>query len=171
MIEKAGVSVLCHSLDWNEEKIKRVLLQYFPSYQLPDCFVYTASWPLNQNGKIDRKQLKDTITLPISLAEKWSPNNSKFEQDIFQVLKSFEKTYGTSKESLLIYGWNSIDLLSLNNELSMKGIIVSPQHLLENPCLDTILHSISQQPEKSNLGEIDLADSDFNDILGILNQE
>ncbi|NBP30459.1 MAG: hypothetical protein EBV23_12965 [Flavobacteriia bacterium] len=153
------------------EEIQSFLLGHLTPIQLPDIIQFHEDWPLNQNGKIDRKNLETTIKLTIDSREKWEPNASEKEQRIYAILTSFEKSYGKADESLLHFGWNSIDLLSLSNELMLNGIHVSATSIIANPCINTLLAEEvnSDDVEKSDK-DLNIDDIDMDDILGILNR-
>ena len=42
----------------DNEQLRQQLAQELPDYMLPAYFIHVRSWPLNANGKIDRKQLQ-----------------------------------------------------------------------------------------------------------------
>jgi acyl-CoA synthetase (AMP-forming)/AMP-acid ligase II/aryl carrier-like protein len=170
VLSKDGLSILLHNLSIADELIREELIAHLPVYQIPDIIQYCDEWPVNQNGKIDKKQLAATLKINHTSSPKWEPNHSEKEQIIYRVLTTFEKSYGSSYDSLLIFGWNSIDLLSLCNELMLNGISVAPQQLMANPCLDTILMAEESKVSPAKTEEIDIYDLDMDDILGILNR-
>jgi acyl-coenzyme A synthetase/AMP-(fatty) acid ligase/aryl carrier-like protein len=170
VLSKDGLSILLHNLSIADELIREELIAHLPVYQIPDIIQYCDEWPVNQNGKIDKKQLAATLKINHTSSPKWEPNHSEKEQIIYRVLTTFEKSYGSSYDSLLIFGWNSIDLLSLCNELMLNGISVAPQQLMANPCLDTILMAEESKVSPAKTEEIDIDDLDMDDILGILNR-
>lgn len=45
----------------DENKISEILKKYLPSYMIPDLYFYFGQLPKNQNGKIDRLELKNLI--------------------------------------------------------------------------------------------------------------
>lgn len=170
VLSKDGLSILLHNLSIADELIREELISHLPVYQIPDIIQYCDEWPVNQNGKIDKKQLAATLKINHTSSPKWEPNHSEKEQIIYRVLTTFEKSYGSSSDSLLIFGWNSIDLLSLCNELMLCGISVAPQQLMANPCLNTILLAEESIVSPAKTEEIDIDDLDMDDILGILNR-
>jgi aryl carrier-like protein len=149
VLEMDGVSVLLHELSLSEPEIRAYLSKHIPPYQQPDLIQFNTTWPINQNGKIDKKTLIKQI--PIQR-------------------KSFEKTYGDSEDSLLAYGWNSIDLLSLCNELTINGIVISSQKVMAKPFIKTLLEEENSEDDRDSSHEINIDDIDMDDILGILNR-
>jgi hypothetical protein len=170
VLEKDGVSVLLHELSLTEPEIKAYLSKHIPPYQQPDLIQFNTTWPINQNGKIDKKTLIKQIPIQRESRNQWQPNATEKEQKVYLVLKSFEKTYGDSEDSLLAYGWNSIDLLSLCNELTINGIIISSQKVMAKPFIKTLLEEENSENDRDSSHEINIDDIDMDDILGILNR-
>ena len=165
-----GVSVLLHELNLSEPEIRAHLSKHIPPYQQPDLIQFNTSWPINQNGKIDKKTLSKQIPIQRESKKQWQPNATEKEQNVYRVLKSFEKTHGDSEDSLLAYGWNSIDLLSLCNELTINGIVISSQKVMAKPFIKTLLEEENSENDRDSSHEINIDDIDMDDILGILNR-
>ncbi|MBM3164028.1 MAG: AMP-binding protein [Bacteroidetes bacterium] len=164
-----GASVLLHELNLSESEIRAYLSQHITPYQQPDLIQFNLSWPINQNGKIDKKTLSKQISIHRESRKQWQPKATEREQAIYRVLKTFEKAYGDSEDSLLAYGWNSIDLLSLCNELAIKGIHVPTQKVMAKPYIKTLLEEENSKNDLDSSHEINIDDLDMDDILGILN--
>ena len=170
VLEMDGVSVLLHELNLSEPEIRAHLSKHIPPYQQPDLIQFNTSWPINQNGKIDKKTLSKQIPIQRESKKPWQPNATEKEQKVYRVLKSFEKTHGDSEDSLLAYGWNSIDLLSLCNELTINGIVISSQKVMAKPFIKTLLEEENSEDDRDSSHEINIDDIDMDDILGILNR-
>lgn len=170
VLEMDGVSVLLHELSLSEPEIRAYLSKHIPPYQQPDLIQFNTTWPINQNGKIDKKTLSKQIPIQRESRKQWQPNATEKEQKVYLVLKSFEKTYGDSEDSLLAYGWNSIDLLSLCNELTINGIVISSQKVMARPFIKTLLEEDNSENDRDSSHEINIDDIDMDDILGILNR-
>jgi non-ribosomal peptide synthetase component F len=170
VIEIDGVSVLLHELNLSEHEIRAYLSKHIPPYQQPDLIQFNTSWPINQNGKIDKKTLSKQVPIQRDSRKQWQPNATEREQNVYHVLKSFEKPYGDSEDSLLAYGWNSIDLLSLCNELTINGIVISSQKVMAKPFIKTLIEEENSENNRDSSHEINIDDVDMDDILGILNR-
>lgn len=59
---KAKIIACLNASKQDEEVIKNRLKSYLPSYMMPDVYIYLESLPKNQNGKIDRLQLKKELS-------------------------------------------------------------------------------------------------------------
>lgn len=170
VLEMEGVSVLLHELSLTEPEIRAYLSKHIPPYQQPDLIQFNTTWPINQNGKIDKKTLRKQIPIQRETKKQWQPNTTEKEQKVYLILKSFEKTYGDSEDSLLAFGWNSIDLLSLCNELAVHGIVISSQKVMAKPFIKTLIEEENSENHRDSSHEIDIDDIDMDDILGILNR-
>jgi acyl-coenzyme A synthetase/AMP-(fatty) acid ligase/aryl carrier-like protein len=170
VIEIDDVSVLLHELNLSEQEIRAYLSKHIPPYQQPDLIQFNTSWPINQNGKIDKKTLSKQIPIQRDSRKQWKPKATEREQKVSHVLKSFEKTYGDSEDSLLAYGWNSIDLLSLCNELTINGIVISSQKVMAKPFIKTLIEEENSENNRDSSHEMNIDDVDMDDILGILNR-
>ena len=47
--------------DYNEHRA--ALAKELPAYEVPNKWLFIRSIPLNQNGKVDRKKIKETFNL------------------------------------------------------------------------------------------------------------
>ena len=45
----------------SDKFIRKELSKFIPKYMIPTRFVFIKDWPLNSNGKIDRKKLLDNF--------------------------------------------------------------------------------------------------------------
>jgi acyl-coenzyme A synthetase/AMP-(fatty) acid ligase len=48
---------ISENFQWPISEVKQALLKYLPSYMVPSHYLDFPEFPLNNNGKIDRKQL------------------------------------------------------------------------------------------------------------------
>ena len=172
VFEKNGVIILLH--DAKDEFIitHNFFSQRFSRHNLPDYIIRQFNWPLNKNGKIDKEKLKMQVVLPERSTKKWLPSNVAVEKKIYKELCKTGKSWGGAEESLLLYGWNSIELLSFCNELTMQGVAVGAATLIKEPTISVIIKQF-RDPAADKIdesGEINLNDDDLNDILDIFNR-
>jgi aryl carrier-like protein len=88
---------------------------------------------------------------------------------LFECLCSRNKSFGDLNDSLISFGWNSIELLSLANELNLKGIFVPLASFIQNPSIAFILNSSAEDLKNENLENPNAEDFDIDDILSVLN--
>ncbi len=173
LIEKNGFAILLHDSDVFDDSMMAFLKTKFAKHQLPDFIQSEKNWPLNQNGKIDKKQLRDQVNLHHKRSVAWLPDQKEMEKDLHELLIKSGKEFGDKQSDLMLFGWNSIDLLSFCNEWALMGYNISVQHLLAKPTIEEILrfsapHSASNPISNHNFSP---DETELDDILSILNQQ
>ena len=89
---------------------------------------------------------------------------------IFECLKARNKSFGAAEDSLISFGWNSIELLSLANELNLKGAFVPLTAFIQQPTIGFILASKETTMNNANPVKAEADDIDLDDILSVLNE-
>jgi len=171
VFEKDGKAVLLHESDLDDEKLYSLLQSNFANYQLPDMIVKHTDWPVNNNGKTDKLKIKSEFIFPKSSLNSWEPGNSNKEKIVFELFQKMDKPICGINDSLIYNGWNSIDLLSFCNELTLKGFNLSPNLLMRNPNISTIINFISENKNEENEINLNPDSIDLDDVLKILNNE
>jgi hypothetical protein len=175
IFEQEGRAVLIHNSTASSEQMNEIIGKKFSRYQWPDKIIFIDHWPVNKNGKIDIEQIKQGLESFKIDVEQWVPTQENGELILYEALLKTKKSFGGKEEKLSSFGWNSIDLLSFCNELSLLGYPVSIPKFIMNP---TIFELISQKKQldlttesaPSN-EELHLDDDDLDDLLNILNNE
>ena len=175
IFEQTGNAILIHNSTASPEQINEIIGKKFSRYQWPDKIIFIEHWPVNKNGKIDVEQIKQKLESFKIDVEQWVPTQENGELMLYEALLKTKKSFGGKEEKLSSFGWNSIDLLSFCNELSLLGYPVSIPKFITNP---TIFELISQKKQldlttesaPSN-EELHLDDDDLDDLLNILNNE
>jgi hypothetical protein len=175
IFEQEGSAVLIHNSTASSEQMNEIIGKKFSRYQWPDKIIFIDHWPVNKNGKIDIEQIKQGLESFKIDVEQWVPTQENGELILYEALLKTKKSFGGKEEKLSSFGWNSIDLLSFCNELSLLGYPVSIPKFIMNP---TIFELISQKKQldlttesaPSN-EELHLDDDDLDDLLNILNNE
>jgi acyl-coenzyme A synthetase/AMP-(fatty) acid ligase len=152
-----------------EDEIKQLLSNTLSKYQLPDTYFFSEAWPINQNGKADREKLKQWYQNEFESRLSWKPNGESRQQIIYDCLTSGGKAFGSENDSLISFGWNSIELLSLANELNLKGLFVPLTSFIQDPTIQFILESIESELNPSTEENPEADDFDIDDILSVLN--
>jgi aryl carrier-like protein len=99
----------------------------------------------------------------------WTPNTESIQKIIHESIVSRNKPFGTASDSLISFGWNSIELLSLGNELNLKGVYVPLTSFIQHPTIEFILNLASEDLKNDCLENPTAEDFDIDDILSILN--
>ncbi len=124
---------LCAYITGEEEldtlRLRQYLGQHLPYYMVPDYFVKLDRFPLNFNGKIDRKKLKAP---ELKRSATHEPPQNPFEE---RVAGLFERILGIDRagrnDSFFELGGNSIDLMKLLSALYEEG--VNRADIMEHP--------------------------------------
>lgn len=111
------------------EQLKAQISQKLPSYMLPSYFVEMEVFPVNQNGKIDRKSLKAPMLNDIQ--EEYLAPSSEEEQllcEAFQLIFNIEKVgvnddfFALGGDSIRIMKLQTIVAeMNLNSQIIFKG--------------------------------------------------
>jgi acyl-coenzyme A synthetase/AMP-(fatty) acid ligase len=173
VLEKEGLSVLLYDANKETREIKEGLLKRFSKYQLPDCIFLHKDWPRNQNGKLDKEKIKSSLTLTSVHAQQWEPSDTPFEKTLSLFLHKTNKRYGDKDAELPLYGWSSIDLLSLCNQLATEGYAINISLLLQHPTIATLIQQGNLLQTRGSLveDEPEQEEATFDAILSILNKE
>lgn len=114
-----------------DNELKSYISKLVPTYMIPTYFVFMDSFPLTNNGKIDRKNMLNmdiTLTKSISYVE---PRND-FESTFAKVL---EDTLGIKNvgidDNILELGADSLTLMKVTVELLQKNYTVNIQDIYE----------------------------------------
>ena len=166
-VDKTAVLFIYGNSD--KKTVQQELLTFLSKYQLPDAYFICEKWPINQNGKADRKQLIEWFKKDFQSKPSWMPSNENKENILFECLSARNKSIGTADDSLISFGWNSIELLSLANELNLKGLFVPHSSFIQEPTIQFILDAQQNRFALTSEEKPEADDFDLDDILSILN--
>ena len=169
-LEVNKTAVLFMNGNSTKEEVHQKLSAFLSKYQLPDSYFFCEKWPINRNGKADRNQLIEWYRKDFQSKPSWNPLNNATEKIIFECLKARNKSFGAAEDSLISFGWNSIELLSLANELNLKGVFVPLTAFIQQPTIRFILASKETIMENSNAEKPKADNVDLDDILSVLNE-
>lgn len=110
-----------HHDELSEQSIRSHLEKMLPSYMVPSFFVQMETFPLNVNGKIDRKSLKAPI--PASLtADYVAPRNEVEETLCLIMAKVLQLPRVGIDDNFMALGGDSIKMMELQQECSTSDI-------------------------------------------------
>jgi aryl carrier-like protein len=170
-MEANNVAVLFVYGNTDAQVIRKKLSKILSRYQQPDDYFFCKEWPINQNGKTDRKKLLEFYKLKNKDKKSWQPRENNKEKILFECLNQRKKSFGEAEDTLIAFGWNSIELLSLANELNINGIFVPLTSFIQNPTIDFILKTQKDQSRIESSEKIAAQDFDIDDILSVLNED
>lgn len=170
-MEANNAAVLFVYGNTDAQVIRKKLSEILSRYQQPDDYFFCKEWPINQNGKTDRKKLLESYKLKNKDKKSWQPGENNKEKILFECLNQRKKSFGEAEDTLIAFGWNSIELLSLANELNIKGIFVPLTSFIQNPTIDFILKVEKAERTIEKTENPNAEDFEIDDILSVLNDK
>ena len=105
----------------SEQSIRSQLEKMLPSYMVPSFFVQMETFPLNVNGKIDRKSLKAPILASLT-ADYVAPRNEVEEALCLIMAKVLQLPRVGIDDNFMALGGDSIKMMELQQECSTSDI-------------------------------------------------
>jgi non-ribosomal peptide synthase protein (TIGR01720 family) len=136
--------------EWNA-KLDQYLRTRLPDYMVPQHLVRLPKLPLNQNGKIDRKDLASR-PLPAPLLSKDADEpTSEIEQAILRVWRSVFGEMITGRESYYDMGGDSIRAIQVTSRLRSEGLEVEVADILKHPLISELARAVRlvRQPQET----------------------
>ncbi len=115
--ERELVAYIIAKTKQNASELRSYLEQSLPDYMIPDYFVQLESFPLNSNGKIDRKSLPDPQEMGMANGVKYVAPRNKLEEQLVSIWQKVlvRENIGV-KDSFFALGGHSIKAVRLGNE-------------------------------------------------------
>jgi len=154
-LRKGLLAVLVGDSSSGYEHIRDSLSQILPEYMMPSSFVFVDRFPLNVNGKIDRKallNLQPSSDIPLASSEMLNELEKQCAH-IWQVV--LEKKILTSTEHFFKRGGDSLSAIQMTTLLS-KALkrSISVKTIFQYPTLsDFALHMEQQAPSIAKTGK------------------
>lgn len=130
--------------------LKQFLMSRLPGYMVPSVFIRMKEFPLNGNGKIDKKALPKPEIHQILMDVPYKAAETRLETEI---LKAWEKVLGLTgigtKNSFFDLGGTSLNCITLETELNEKGIPLSYQELMEFDTVSSQAAFFERKKEKT----------------------
>jgi amino acid adenylation domain-containing protein len=106
--------------DFKVSELREYLSGKLPDYMIPAYFVKLEAMPLTPNGKIDRKAL-DSLGTKLSTGTEYAPPGNETERILTDTWKEVLRVDKIGiDDNFFDLGGNSMDVISLNNELKKK---------------------------------------------------
>lgn len=140
----------------DQESFRNILVNKLPHYMIPNQFEFLDEFPLNTNGKIDRKKLLEHIN-DLDVENYEAPSN-----DIEKTLCSiWEKVLGKSKigikDNFFSLGGDSLDSIKISVEAAKYDIKLSAQDFYRYPTIKLLEKYAlnTQSPISSTINTVD----------------
>lgn len=133
------------------EKLGRNLSKKLPSYMVPETYIFVESFPLTENGKIDRKALalinKGSVS-EIVKNKNTSPGNDTEKELVDLWCRLLDRSDVGIKDNFFELGGDSLLITKLLNEMHLRfasglTIELTLNHLFEYPTISEIAEFIN----------------------------
>lgn len=121
----------------DELALREYCLRKLPHYMCPNVYMQIESFPLNQNGKIDKSKLQVAVDLKVN--DRITKNSDK----INILIKSLTHILGvrdiTPQSNYFLLGGDSITAIQVSSELMELGISLKAKDILLYPVLNDMV--------------------------------
>ena len=126
--------IILDNVKLTEEKFRNILITKLPHYMLPSEFVFLKEFPLNNSGKVDKKELFNLLEENISY--KYVPPRNNIEKllvDIWAKTLNLEKV--GIEDNFFNIGGDSLSAIKIVTTASKYGIVLSAQSFYKYPTI------------------------------------
>ncbi|WP_445374953.1 amino acid adenylation domain-containing protein [Photorhabdus tasmaniensis] len=127
------------------DKLKLFLAGELPAFMIPARYEILTALPCNQNGKIDRKQLRALANVPQEEDNYISPRNETEEILCKLWCKYLKLPRVGIADDFFALGGDSILGIRLAHEASSMGIMLRPRHLFEYPTIQALVNVLDKK--------------------------
>jgi acyl-coenzyme A synthetase/AMP-(fatty) acid ligase/aryl carrier-like protein len=134
--------------------LQKELEDYLPKFMIPAIFQRINNVPLNDRGKIDRKNIIPENILDLYKDNNPSSNLNTKEKEVQVTVKEIlkEETVGLNT-NLISLGLHSLMAIELSAVLNKQGFIISAQDILRNPTIKEISKNLKKIDETTKTHE------------------
>ncbi|WP_418124440.1 amino acid adenylation domain-containing protein [Chryseobacterium sp. PTM-20240506] len=139
----------------DKKELTGYLEKKMPNYMLPDFYVQLENIPLTNNGKIDRKKLRDVSPSDLIKQEYIAPRNETEKQlkEIWEEILGVENIGVT--DNFFGLGGHSLILIRIINKIKTTfNKTISIKDFMENPSIDLVAQKISGDVNVENFEPI-----------------
>ncbi|MBD1379489.1 non-ribosomal peptide synthetase [Metabacillus arenae] len=141
VIPESGVSL-------TEQEVKNLLKGSLPRFMIPERMVLLDAFPVNPNGKLDRKALPKPSMVREGADSEYSPPVTPIEK---QLAVLYEKVLNVDRVGLnddfFELGGNSLTVVHLMNHIEkILGQKVPLDIIFDNPTISQLLEKVNEKP-------------------------
>jgi amino acid adenylation domain-containing protein len=116
--EKELVAYFCSDTEQNTHDVRAYLKHYLPEYMIPTHYVQLDQFPLNANGKLDRKALPNPLEAGIAAGTEYRTPTNEIEKTLVQIWEEvLERDRVGIKDEFFDLGGDSIKVLRIVAEI------------------------------------------------------
>lgn len=132
----------------NESEFRNELKKFLPNPMIPTAFIRIEKFPLNNNGKIDRKKLLDAYKTNVEVSV-----DSSVEGIIAKILNLSNVSFD---DNFFDLGATSLNMLIFSSEIYNKyGVMIDNERLKQCYNIREIIDYINALVEKTSINEFD----------------
>lgn len=136
--------------------LKKELNNKLPNYMIPSQFIQLDKLPTNNNGKVDRKQLKSLYKMNLIKKNKDKIVLDNTEKIIYDtLLELIDVEFLDVTTNFLETGLDSIKTIKFSGILNKKGINISIKEVFQNPTISSLSNYINSKNELINIKSFD----------------
>ncbi len=120
-----------------------------PHYMRPRLYRFYQRLPLNKNGKVDRKAIKDDFLQQLAQPQgEVTPGTSEAHDPLMRDIRGAWTKYlrftdYDAQDSLFSVGGDSLTAIQIISELQVKGYAITIQGFLDNPTMNALYQRIA----------------------------
>lgn len=119
------------------QELKTRLKEHLPGYMIPSIFVQVQEFPLNKNGKIDKKKLPNPSSIPDQKASNsWDNGLQKQIAEIWE--QTLQRPVTPKDQNFYELGGDSIQAIQIVSKLASQDLPISVRDLFKNPSISKL---------------------------------
>ena len=137
-------------IDLND--LKSFVSKYVPEYMVPKKMMQLAEFPLNTNGKVDRKQLP----IPGDDEKNYVEPINELENKLCEIIKTvLKKDKVSTTDSFFNIGGNSLNVMKLITQANNNGITIEYKDVFNYPVIKDLATYLIKKDKKEEETIID----------------
>jgi len=135
---------------FSEKETQEELLKSLPEYMIPKIYINLEEMPLTQNGKIDKKALKN-IDFLVNISKEYEEPETEIEKVLAKAWETvLKKDKVGKKDNFSLLGGDSIKLMHLIVHLKGEGYILGVLDSIQFPIMEDMAKVVFKERIKQN---------------------
>ncbi len=151
VIENESEKYICAYFLANEivniDNLKSYISKHIPEYMIPKKFMQLKEFPLNTNGKIDRKMLP----IPEIDNKAYVEPETALEKGLCEIVKNvLKKEKISTTDNFFDIGGNSLNVMKLITKANNNGIVIEYKDIFNYPIIGDLANYLTNRENKNN---------------------
>ena len=140
------VAALVYQSDVSLNDIRDFLLTQLPDYMIPSRFVSMHALPINQNGKVDKQQLKTLCNEADYIRSKYQPPQTTTQELLADLWREvLDQSKVGIDDNFFLIGGDSIKSIRFRVLAEKHGLAVSNEMIFSHQTIRTLSKQLEQQ--------------------------